>query len=224
MGLGDINTRQQEANNPYDDVRFGDLNKIASSIVREAPPTVTPEKIDEMMVLYRMLENLLNRHLVLTKRPGYLDPPFRGSVIDAYKNNDLALLAGAGNTNVLSITIQAGAILVISHIANQCEDLGAHADVVWNIFENGQPLNIQVVWFDGVGQMSTFTNFQNRMGLIDEPTALVKPLVFQGPSVFSLVASNPSVNNHWVNARLKGWFYVPGRASVEAETPLQIMT
>lgn len=224
MGIEDIYTRQQDHNDPYADILYGEWGKFYKNLIQGPDPKVSKEEADKMIVGARVSENIIARSLFIAKFPAYLHPPLRSSTIDVYKNTDLALNAGAANTNVLQITIHDSEFLVITHIANQCENLAAHQDVIWNLWENGQDFNIQVVWVDGAAQDYTYRNFQARLGLVDDPTALGRPLIVGPGGLFQIVARNPSVNNHLVNARVKGWIYRPGRLSVNRENPWQIMT
>lgn len=224
--MGDLWTNMQERYNQRDQVAFSDWGKIEADILRDTPPSVPPEKVDEMVVLARVLEHVFAKTLFLAKEPAHLEPPFRAIPIDMYKNNSLLLPPVVGWVQALRLTIRPGQIAIIKRIGNECENLAAHEEVQWTVRINGQDLIVQTEWFDGAGARdSSYRNFNERLGMVDDPFELPNAFTILGPADLQLLVQNTSlINPHRIRARITGYMFTPGRTSLDRESPVQIMS
>lgn len=224
MGLRDLYTRQDEFNNPRSDFVYGDLEKFYSSLI-QASTTVDKKKLEEQIMQAKIMATVLGNSVIMIKDPAYVTPPFRASNVDLYNNTPIAFIAGQAVTNLVSITLTETQILCVRRVGVECENLGAHQDIGVSLYANNADIKIQTLWQDGLVQAYTYQQFHPRLGTIEDPWWLPKPIIVTGPATFAVVAQNDSaVNAHRVTARLMGWTWVAPKISMDRESPSQVMT
>lgn len=224
-GINDIFTNMQERYNQRDQVVFSDWGKIKQSIVQEVPPTVSKEKVDEMIVLARVLEQVFAKTMFISKDPAHITPPWRAIPVDMYKNVALNILPAPGWIQVLRLVVRPGQYVVINGFANECENLAAHEEVQWTIRINNQDVVIQTEWFDGGGRDSSYRIFNERLGLVENPFMFPRAFDLLGPAEFAVFAQNTSlINPHDIRARVTGYAFTPGQTSLDRDAPVQIMS